>query len=168
MKTNLVIVSLIDSKTKKIAEQLANDLDLYFADINDILDYNLYNAGDIEKNCGLEYLNKLKQKTIREISSYENTLISISNNLFVADNNAQNLNKYGTVVFINYSKQTINKYIESLSSSEEKNTFNVMMLAYNDIVKICTENCDVEIPITKLDFDANYKKIKKVINKYYL
>ena len=66
MKTNLVVVSLIDSMTKQVASKLANDFDLYFADINDILEYNLFNAGDIEKNCGLEYLNKLKQKTIKE------------------------------------------------------------------------------------------------------
>lgn len=168
MKTNLVVVSLIDSMTKQVASKLANDFDLYFADINDILEYNLFNAGDIEKNCGLEYLNKLKQKTIKEIGSYENTLISISNNLFIADDNAQNLKKYGTVVFLNYSKQIIHNYINALSSQEEKNTFNVMMLAYNEIIKLCHENCDIEISLTKQDFDTNYKKIKKVIDKYYI
>lgn len=168
LKTNLVIVSLIDIKTKEIATKLATDFDLYFADVNDILDYNLFNAGEIEKNCGVDYLNKLKRKTIKEIGSYENTLISISNNLFVADNNAKNLNKYGTVVFLNYSKPAIEKYIKSLSKQEEKNQFNVMMLAYNEIMAICLENCDMEIPISKLDFDSNYKKVKKVIDKYYL
>lgn len=168
MKTNLVIVSLIDAKTKQIATKLATDFDLYLADVNDILEYNLFNAGEIEKNCGLEYLNKLKRKTIKEIGTYENTLISISNNLFVADNNVKNLNKYATIVFINFSKPVIEKYINSLTTQEEKNQFEVMMLAYEEIKTVCLENCDIEIPVNKLEFDSNYKKIKKIIDKYYL
>ena len=43
-----------------------------------------------------------------------------------------------------------------------------MMLAYDELLTICRENCDMEINLTKLDFDSNYKKIKKVIDKYYL
>ena len=39
MKTNLVLVSLLNEKTKEIAEKLATDFELYYADIEEILNY---------------------------------------------------------------------------------------------------------------------------------
>jgi len=37
-----VLVSLLNEKTKEIAEKLATDFELYYADIEEILNYNFF------------------------------------------------------------------------------------------------------------------------------
>jgi len=169
LKTNLVIVSLCDKATKEIAAKLAKEYDLYFADVGDILEYNLFNADEIEKNCGIDYLNKLKQKTIKEIGTYENTLISVPYGIFVSDQNYKYFEKYGTIIFFDYSKAAVEKYIENATLTQKNlNELKVMLIAFEETEKICLESSNAKIDLNKIDFDQNYKKIKKFLDKYYL
>lgn len=166
MKTNLVLVSLLNDKTKEISEKIALDFELYYADIEEILNYNFFNANDIKENCGIEYLNKLKTKTIREISTYENTLICIPFSMFIEDDNAKFFNRYGTTVFLDYDEGIIKSYLKS--NSQDENEVKVALLALSDRRKLCKESCNIRIKLGKNDFVKNYKKIKKVIDNYYL
>lgn len=169
MKTNLVLVSLFDKATKEIATKLAREYDLYFADVGDILEYNLYNADEIEKNCGIDYLNKLKKNAIKEIGSYENTLISVPYGLFVSENNAKYFEKYATIVFLDFKKSALEKYIEKATLTQKNlNELKVMLIAFDETRKICKELSHVKIDLAKVEFEVNYKKIKKTLDKYYL
>ncbi|MBQ3048159.1 MAG: hypothetical protein IJD48_04005, partial [Clostridia bacterium] len=134
-----------------------------------IIEYNLFNADEIEDKCGIEYLNKLKKKTIKEIGTYENTLISVPYGLFVADKNYKYFEKYGTIVLLNYTKQAIEKYIETSTLTQKNlNEIKVMLLAFDETQKICAEASNTKIDLNKIDVLSNYKKIKKFLDKYYL
>lgn len=169
MKTNLLLVSLFDKGTKEIASKLAKEYDLYYADVNDLLEYNLYNAKEIEKNCGLEYLNKLKRNALKEIGTYENTLISVPYGIFASENNSKYFDKYATIVFLDFKKSAIEKYIEKATLTQKNlNELKVMLIAFDEMQKLCCELSHIQIDLANVNFESNYKKIKKHLDKYYL
>ena len=83
MKTNIVLVGSLYNKTKEIAEKLSEKFDLYYANVEDIIEYRLFNAKEIKKKCGVAYLKKLKNDILKEIGNFENTLISIDKSMFL-------------------------------------------------------------------------------------
>lgn len=168
MKTNIVLVSLLDRLNKKIATKLSKEYDLYFADVADILSYNLVNEGEIEELCGAEYLKSLKQKTIKEISTYENTLITLPYSMFISDNTAEYFKQYCTIVFLKFPESVLNKIKKTTKKEQTKIDMEVLELTYEEHTRLCEEVCDVTIDLNKSDFDFCYKKVQKVLDEYYL
>ena len=168
MKTNIVLVSLLERLNKKIATKISEEFELYFADIADILQYNLVNEGEIESLCGIDYLNNLKNKTIQEVASYENTLITIPYSLFISEKNAEYLNKYGTIVFLKFPVSVLEKIKKTTKKETTKNEMEILIRTYNEHTALCEDVSDVVIDLAKSDFGFCYKKVKKVLDEYYL
>lgn len=168
MKTNIVLVSLLDRLNKKIATKLSNDYDLYFADVADILSYNLVNEGEIEELCGADYLNSLKQKTIKEISTYENTLITLPYGMFISNDTAEYFKKYCTIVFLKFPETVLDKIKKTTKKEQTKKDMDILSLTYEEHTKLCEDVSDITIELNKSDFDFCYKKVEKVLDEYYL
>ena len=168
MKTNIVLVSLLDRLNKKVATKLSNDYDLYFADVADILSYNLVNECEIEELCGADYLKSLKQKTIQEISTYENTLITIPYTMFIANNTAEYFKQYCTIVFLKFPQSVLDKIKKTTKKEQTKKDMEMLSLTYDEHTKLCEDVSDVTIDLNKSDFDFCYKKVEKVLDEYYL
>lgn len=167
MKTNIVLISLNDNLNKEISKKISTDFDLYLADISDLLEYNFYNEKEITEACGIDYLNSLKYKTIKNVATYENTLITIPFSLFLDSNNAELFKKYGTIVYLKFPKDIIENQIQYLKE-EDKLQAKILLDAFEEHNKLCEEYCDVTIELNKTDIDFCSKKISKVLDKYYL
>ena len=74
-KSNLVVVGLCEDLTKKIAEKLSSELNLYLADFGAIVEYEIENEQQVAKLCGIEYLEHLKSKIFDDVVQFENSLI---------------------------------------------------------------------------------------------
>ena len=168
MKTNIVLVSLLERLNKKIADKLSKTYDFYLADMSDILEYRLINASEIEELCGVEYLNSLKTKTIQEVSTYENTLITMPYSLFIAENNAEYFKKYGTIVFLKFPVSVLERIKKTTKKEQTKNEMEILIRTYNEHTTLCEEVSDITIDLNKNDFDFCYKKVQKVLDEYYL
>ncbi len=169
MKTNLVVVGLLNQKAKEYAAKLAEIFDLYYADMDAIMQYYLLNTEeDIEKVCGKDYLNSLKKRTIKEVSCYENSLISMSHELFLSENKGGELNKYGTILFLDFDKSVVKKLIDKEKDESVKKDLQVLLIAYDEKAKVCRENSDIVVNIKNIDKENNFLKIKKNIENYYL
>lgn len=168
MKTNIVLVSLLDDVNKEISVKIAKDFDLYLADMAEILQYNLMNEDEIKSVCGEDYLNGLKNKAIKDVATYENTLISISYGLFIDKENIEVLKKYGTIVYLKFTKDAIENYYKSLSSKEELLDAQLKLDMYQERNALCEQYSDLVIELTKVDYDSCCKKIEKVLDNYYL
>lgn len=79
---NMLIISLDEKFTKNVANILADMLEMYFADCKDLIIYDLINPKEVLQKCGYEYLQKREKGVIMNCSEYENTVISISYDLF--------------------------------------------------------------------------------------
>ncbi len=168
MKTNIVLIGFFKEFTKQIGKKLALDFGLYYADVEEMIEYNLMNEKEIEELCGVDYLNNLKNKIIKDLSCYENTLITIPYNMFITNKNYDMFKSYCTIVFLNFSRDFIKEEINKSQDKTIKNDGNVFLLAYEERTKFCIDNSDISINITQSDLDNSYKKIKKCLDKYYL
>ncbi len=168
MKTNIVLVSLLDDLNKEVSIKIAKDFDLYLADMSEILEYNLMNAEEIKTVCGEDYLNSLKNKAIKDVATYENTLISISYGLFVDKDNIEVLKKYGTIVYLKFTKEAIKDHYKSLTNKEDLLDAELKLDMYKERNAMCEQYSDLVIELSKDDYDFCCKKIKKVLDKYYL
>ena len=79
---NLVIVSLDDNFSKAVAQTLANQLDMFGCDVKELIIYDLINPEEILEKCGYEYLKKREKGVVRSSADYQNTVISVSFDLY--------------------------------------------------------------------------------------
>lgn len=169
MKTNIVLVSLLERLNKKIATKLSDSLDMYLADVEDIIEYYLlHKESEIEEVCGADYLNKLKDKIVKEVSTYENTLITIPYSMFISKNYAEYFKKYCTVVFLQFPKNVLEDIKKKTKKEQTKKDMDVLFLTYDEHTAMCNDVADIVVSLNKSDFDFCYKKVEKVIDEYYL
>lgn len=168
MKTNIVLIGFLDNLTKQISEKLALDFGLYYANAEDIIEYNLMNEKEIEKLCGVDYLNKLKQKTLKDISNYENTLITMPFSMFSQNNNYDMFKKNCTIVFLNFPKECFEQSVKDANDEKVKKAGEVFLIAYEERTQFCKDNSDVTINLQKPEFELSYKHVKKYLDDYYL
>ena len=79
---NIVMISLNEKFCKSVAKNIADSLEMYHADCEEMIVYNLGNPKEVLAKCGIEYYNKKIKGAVRNCSEYENTVISISYDLF--------------------------------------------------------------------------------------
>lgn len=168
MKTNIVLVGSIYEKTKEIAEKLSEKYDLYYANVEDILSYRLFNADEIKKKCGDAYLKKLKTNIIGEVGEFENTLICATNSMFLDENNFDKLKNYGTVVFLNFSKKILENISNSCADENDKKAIKVELLTFDEKSKLCKRNSDIIVDLKKDNFSYNFKTVDKILENYFL
>lgn len=75
---NILVVSLNDKFSKRVACVLSEKLDMFNLDCYDMVVYDLINPKEVLEKCGLEYFQKRERGVIKSCSSYLNTCISIS------------------------------------------------------------------------------------------
>lgn len=98
---NIVVVSLDEKFAKNVAKALADMLEMYFADCKELIAYDLINPEEVLQKCGLEYFKKREKGVVSNCADYENTVISVSYDLFKEYNELFN-NSY--VVYLELPK----------------------------------------------------------------
>lgn len=168
MKTNIILIGWHENMTKMVAKRLAIGLELYYADVEDLIEYYLTNKEeDIEKVCGKDYLEGLKSNIMTEISNYENSIVYLPLHIFVNDENYEKLKLHGVVVFIDIKDRLIKKVYakdESRTDAEKR----IDTLALENRIAICREVCDIDVYVNKQKEEKAYKAVKKAVRKYYL
>lgn len=79
---NIVIISLNDKFCKSVGVQLADSLEMFNANCEEMIVYDLINPKEVLQKCGIEYLKKRERAVVRNCSEYENTILSVSYDLF--------------------------------------------------------------------------------------
>lgn len=76
MKNTIVVICQNNECGKIICNSLANKLDMYYSDINELLEYNFINE-KMKKNCGLDYYKKEVEKYITSFKNFQNALLRV-------------------------------------------------------------------------------------------
>jgi hypothetical protein len=116
-----IVISLADIFTDKVTDMVANDLGLYFLNLDDFIDYRLCDSNRILEKCGIEYLKKQEAKYIKEAFNFVDAIYYISYDLFV--NNQVNFTDC-LIIYVALS-------FEQLAKLNEK-TFVINNLAFQD------------------------------------
>lgn len=102
---SLIFIGQDEKTTESIAKEFADKNDLYFANAQEIMEYELVNSyNDIKNTCGEEYLKSLRRKIVKSMSEYENSVIYLPTYLYMEDDFSTIL-KTLTKIHLNFKKR---------------------------------------------------------------
>ena len=149
--TSILIVSLNKEIGKVLSSQLANVLSMHFADCKELIEYDLFDSGAILEKCGIEYLTKREKSVVRDIATYENSVIFVEYDIY--KNNYELLNKISPSIYLKCPKRKLAK-IEPISE-----------LDFEQRDKFLQTSCDLTIEVASAGKSAFAKIIKEIKQK---
>lgn len=100
MKKNICILCRDNDFAKKVAYVLSRELDMFFADVDDMIAYNLADLMSIKDKIGEEYINDKIKGQISMVSSFENTIYTLSIRTMNIMEEPQKLQNDSLVIFL--------------------------------------------------------------------
>lgn len=167
MKTNITIVSLLADYSKDVCKALADRLDMYYVDVQGMMEFNLVNDKEVIEICGVEYLNKLQAKAIADVSEYDNAVIALDFKFLSNEKNVKNLKVRSSIIYLAMGEKVFTKTFEKYKTEETENDDVVVLSAIEEQDKIARELSDIVIDVDKANDKGLVKKIIKTIEKYY-
>ena len=163
MKKNITIIGLTNDYKRNISKALADELDMIFADINELMEFNFINSNMLE-TAGQDYYDKNERKTIQTITSYESTVITLNFSTF-------NKSDYSSIIKNNslviYLRQSFEDFVIANKKEVSKSLLNINKIAFNDRDKLMLSYCDIKIDIENESISECVEKILIGINNYY-
>lgn len=167
MKSNITIICQLNTFKKRVAKALADKLDLYYVDVLDFMEFNLINLQEVLSTCGVEYLNKIERKTIKEVASFENTVITCETGHLSDKDSVDILKNSSYVVFLRFDKEFYVKQISKCENVEEISALKVGEIVFDETEKHFEEVSDIVIDMNNLSERVAVKKIAKQLNEYF-
>lgn len=141
MKQNICVYGLSKKFTLDIAKKLAQEFDMYFADVNALVQFELQDVMRAEELCGKDYIKKTENKVLKNVTTFENTLYVCDYSLLNDPINYENINNSSYLIYLKLSKKNLKTIFE-----EEKlrNTDLNLKLDMADLRgKMCKKYADI-------------------------
>ena len=138
---NLCVVGLANKFMDKFCNKLSVNFDMYYANVQKILDYEL-NTEDMEKICGKDYLMRKQKSVIKRICEYEDSIINIDYSLLNNPDIYAIIKNSALIIYLHIDKE---KYICELNKENVTNNMKI----------ICTDLYDDRSTILKSLADIN-------------
>lgn len=164
-KSNLCLIGLSKQFTDEICKELSVRLDMFYANVEQILEYELQDMQRMEELCGKEYLLKEEKSIIKRVATYENTVVNINySNL----NNETNLNYIKSNCLLIYLKLEKDRYRrEQDKENLTKNEKLINLDLYKDRDFICKNISDLTILCGELTKEEIINIILEKVIQYY-
>ena len=141
---NILLVSLDEKFSKKVALQLGDKLSMFFADCKDMIEYDLINPKEVLEKCGIEYFKKRERAVVKNCSEYYNNILSIDASLYI-----EYIDFFDKtfVIYLKLDKENVSKVVDKISFDK-----------YDEFLKT---NSEIVVELSnKKTADA----VKKIIN----
>lgn len=158
MKGNILLVGLDYSFVKCVGTGLAEKLDLFFLDVNDLIEYRIIDKEKMQIVCGMEYFEKKKRNVIFEISDYENTIVNIPYDI-VLNKEYKEVLKKSTLIFLNFNKELLEKFNKS---RKEENKLDIELITYEELTKLLLELADYSVIVESENIEKNIESISNL------
>ena len=109
MRNNILFVGLDYAFTGKVAIKISEITDMFFLDVNKLIEYSLIDIKNVEVVCGVNYLNNQKKSIAQGVAKYENTISNFPQSLFLTRGVASKLKQSCVIVYIKLPKNKIKK-----------------------------------------------------------
>jgi len=149
MERKILILGLNEKITKPIAQKVADCLDRFFMDVEDLIAYSLQDEKHIKSLVGVEYYNKEVKKLIFSLCSYENIVVNCPYEFLLDDEIYNELKQHFEIVYINLLKGTLKK----LNSELKSGSLDTTLFAYKELSTVCKERANYVITAKHYDID---------------
>ena len=131
-------------------------LDCIYLDIDDMLYFEILNHQDLELARAGDALRKLQQDCIRRANEYKNCILTMTNDLFVANDNFKLFNE-NVKIFIALSKS----YFIAKSKTDDKHRLDQQLSLFNQVNLLIKNNCNYII-------DKDAKTVDEICQDIFL
>lgn len=164
-KTNLCIIGLAKDFTDNICKNLSSKLDMFYANVKDIVEFELFDLNKVEEICGKEFLLKEKTSIVRRICAYENTLININYAELNEENVLNIVHNSCLLIYIRLDKDRFELEQEKVNSNQNEKIINSDLFKDRDF--ICKNIADIVVNCNDLIEDNVVELILKEMLNYY-
>lgn len=165
MKNSICIVGLINDFTKKIAKALADELEMFYADVNELLQFDLIDINEAQKKSGKNYILKLETSKVKTVSTYENTVFTLNYSSLINNNNYEYVKENSLIIYLKLGEKTFLKVLENQNLT--KNQKHLQAVVFKDRDKLCNKICDIKISVRSLDEKVIIKNLIYALQEYY-
>ncbi len=158
MKSNICIIGLARDLTKQVAYQMSLQLDMFYADVNDLLQFELTNIDDVIAKCGTRYMEELERKKVRNVATFDNTVFTMSFATYQANAMDEKLRNHAITIFLDVPQQYY-------KIQENSSLYAINKLLNKDRRIICEKNCDITVRCRKIELDHIVKQLCFAIMK---
>ncbi len=164
-KTNVCVFGLTKHFVDNVCQELANKLDMFYANINKLFKYELTDLDKVEQICGVEFLLKEEISIIRRTCTYDNTLICMEYPLL---NNGEILNIVKDNCLLIYLGTTQERFDKEMDRFELSPSIKVIEKdAFEDRDYLCRNMADLVVDYEDFEMDLLINRIIEKIVEYY-
>lgn len=157
-KSNVCLVGLSKQFTDHVGQQLAIKLEMFYANIDKLFEYELTDLEKVEELCGIEFLMKEQVSIVKRVCSYDNTLMTIQYPLLNNSDIYKLIKDNCLLIYVGVSKKMYDKDIDFVENSKtakiiEKDAFedrDFLCKKMSDISISCDDNMNIDESITKI------------------
>ena len=133
---------MVENFNREVAGILCESLAMYLLDMTKLMEFELAEKDEIIEKCGLDYFEKLENKVIKSVTSYENTVILINYDLLTYKNNYQHFASNAYSFYLKFEKEKI---------KENKNVNIINQIAFSERDSILKSICQKTITLKNLN-----------------
>lgn len=151
MKHNICVIGLNNGYVSKLGKEISDALEMYFADITELIKYELMDVEYARHLAGDDYVHKVESSKVKMINGFENTLFAMDYSLLNDDKNLKVAKENSYIIYLKLSKENI----KNMKNGRVNTNLIYDVYEFRDV--LCKKYCDVEI-------DCNNKKTNEIIN----
>ena len=154
---NIIIVCADKGLRKDLSKALASELGFLYVDVDEVVDFDVLNMGNVTLTTASQELDNLEKKSIKRVMDFKNCVITISRDLFVANNNYQMFSECKKI-FVALPKA----YFVAKGSGSNVDKLEQELLMYEKINKLTSNYSDIVI---NKDVKTIEDMVKEILNE---
>lgn len=168
LKNNITIICTLENYGTTVAKMLSEKLGMYYADMQDMFEYELIDTKHIldtlGDDAGNKYILETQHKVINNVSKFDNTLINIRPNKLFENNNYQSISKHSYIIYAQISPKFFDKRSKK---SGDIIPSDLKGATFTEKDKCYVNKSDIVVNCSTLKESKATKKIMSEITKFF-
>lgn len=164
-KANICLIGLSNQFVDQFGLDLSKKLEMYYANVAKIIEFELFDMNKMEELCGKDYLERKESSILKRICTYEDTILNVEYTLLNNDENYTYLKNSCVIVYLKLSKNRYKKIQDNENLSDCVKMINLDL--FDDRNFICEKKSDMVVDCSELSGKDLLDKFLEEIVKFY-
>lgn len=164
-KSNICLFSIAKQFSDDISKDLSEKMDVFYANFDEIAEFELMDMNRMEEVCGRDYLAKREFSIIKRICTYENTLINMNYSMLNDEKNLNIIKDNCLLIYLKLNKDRYKKEIQKDCLSAGATAMNIDIFEERD--KLCEKYAEVVVDCMNLNYNEIIDIVIMEILKYF-
>ena len=159
MKQNICVIGLNNVYTASIGKKISDAFEMFFADITELIKFELMDVEHARVLCGDEYVHKVERSKVKAVNSFENTLFTLDYSLLNDNQSLKTTKENSFIIYLKLEKESLIKLADTNKNSS------IIFNVYEFRDKLCQKYSDF---IIECDNKTEFEIIKEVEDQFVL